>query len=209
MIRYPRRYRLLAGALAALSGYVDAIGFLSAGGLFVSFMSGNSTRLAVDLATGSRAAGVAAMLIACFVAGATSGALIAGWAGARRKPAVLASVAALLALGAASQGVAAVAAMALAMGFANATFLRDGEVSIGVTYMTGTLVKLGHRLAGALRGEGARWAWVPYLLLWAGLMGGALTGALAFAVFGAAALWGAVAVAVVLATWAALLGPNV
>jgi len=40
----------LACALSALAGYVDGIGFLHLGGLFVSFMSGNSTRMGVSLA---------------------------------------------------------------------------------------------------------------------------------------------------------------
>ena len=50
MTRYDSRRWFLAACLAALAGYVDAIGFLKLGGLFVSFMSGNSTRLAVGLA---------------------------------------------------------------------------------------------------------------------------------------------------------------
>ena len=41
-----RRNLLLACALSALAGYVDSIGYLHLGGLFVSFMSGNSTRWA-------------------------------------------------------------------------------------------------------------------------------------------------------------------
>ena len=40
----------LACALSALAGYVDGIGFIHLGGLFVSFMSGNSTRLGVMIA---------------------------------------------------------------------------------------------------------------------------------------------------------------
>jgi uncharacterized membrane protein YoaK (UPF0700 family) len=40
----------LACALSALAGYVDGIGYLHLGGLFVSFMSGNSTRMGVSLA---------------------------------------------------------------------------------------------------------------------------------------------------------------
>jgi uncharacterized membrane protein YoaK (UPF0700 family) len=67
----------LACALSALAGYVDAIGFLHLGGLFVSFMSGNSTRMGVSLAAGEWGAAAEAFgLIALFVAGATAGSLI-------------------------------------------------------------------------------------------------------------------------------------
>jgi uncharacterized membrane protein YoaK (UPF0700 family) len=68
---------LLACALSALAGYVDGIGFLHLGGLFVSFMSGNSTRMGVSLADGQwRSALDAFLLIALFVAGAAAGSLI-------------------------------------------------------------------------------------------------------------------------------------
>ena len=50
MLEYGRNLRNLAGGYAALAGAVDAIGFLKSGGLFVSFMSGNSTLLAVGFA---------------------------------------------------------------------------------------------------------------------------------------------------------------
>ncbi|MEJ7926576.1 DUF1275 family protein [Sphingobium sp. AN641] len=39
--------RSFAIALAFLAGYIDVLGFLTTSGFFVSFMSGNSTRLAV------------------------------------------------------------------------------------------------------------------------------------------------------------------
>ena len=68
---------VLACALSALAGYVDGIGYLHLGGLFVSFMSGNSTRMGVSLADGQfRAAGEAFGLIALFVLGAAVGSLI-------------------------------------------------------------------------------------------------------------------------------------
>lgn len=54
--------------------------------------------------------------------------------------------------------------MAMAMGAANNIFFRGGEFSVGVTYMTDTLVKLGQRLAGRLLGENEH-NWLPYLLL--------------------------------------------
>jgi len=65
----------LACALSALAGYVDGIGFIHLGGLFVSFMSGNSTRMGVSLADGHwHDAAQALGLIALFVVGAALGA---------------------------------------------------------------------------------------------------------------------------------------
>ena len=58
--------RRLAIAAAALAGFVDAVGFLSANSYFVSFMSGNTTRLGVDLVTSPTTALVPALLIAGF-----------------------------------------------------------------------------------------------------------------------------------------------
>jgi uncharacterized membrane protein YoaK (UPF0700 family) len=74
------------------------------------------------------------------------------------------------------------------MGALNATFERDGDIAIGITYMTGALVKFGQRLSAALAG-GDRWAWVPFLLLWTGLVTGALLGAFAFSLLGFDAIW--------------------
>lgn len=211
MIGYGRRFRLLAILLAALAGYVDAIGFLKLGGLFVSFMSGNSTRLAVGIARHADVVVSAGALIATFVVGVVAGSLVSAAAGRHRKAAVLALVAILLGCAAAAgdvlDGRPAIAAMTLAMGAANSVFQRDGEVSIGVTYMTGTLVKLGQRITSALLG-GERWAWIPYLMLWLGLVSGAATGAALYPHFGDGALWIAAAGAGVLALAAASLGPR-
>lgn len=189
--------KALAALLAALAGYVDAMGFLALGGFFVSFMSGNSTRLGAGLAARSPEAAVAGSLVALFVAGVVIGTLIGRWAPHARRTLVLTFVAALLALaawlGRGGSTWIAVTPLAVAMGAENAVFERDGDV-IGVTYMTGALVKLGQRLAAALLG-GDRWAWAPYLLLWMGLVGGALLGALSHAAFGLQGLWAAALVA--------------
>ena len=119
----------------------------------------------------------------------------------QRKAAVLAVVTTALIAAAASRhapgGTIVVAAMAAAMGCANTVFQREGEVSIGVTYMTGTLVKLGQRIAQALRG-GNRFGWTPYLLLWAALLAGALAGAASYAQIGLGSLW-------IAAAWSAAL----
>ncbi|WP_372707772.1 DUF1275 family protein [Brevundimonas sp.] len=37
---YSRKGVMLAATLSALAGYVDAVGFMTLGGFFVSFMSG-------------------------------------------------------------------------------------------------------------------------------------------------------------------------
>lgn len=78
--------------------------------------------------------------------------------------------------------------MAMAMGAENGIFERNGEVAIGLTYMTGTLVKFGQRVAAAFLG-GDRLAWAPYLLLWLGLISGASAGAAIYPHLGLQALW--------------------
>lgn len=201
MNRYDRPRQALAIGLAALAGFTDAVGFLSADGYFVSFMSGNTTRLGVNIARAPQLAIVPALLLGGFVVGVAGGVVIAGQAGTRRKPAVLALVTALLlaatALRTAGQHGAMLALLVMAMGALNNTFQRDGEVAIGLTYMTGALVKLGGAIGSALLGE-RRSGWGAYLLLWSGLAGGAVLGALAFSHLAGATLWLA-------AGWAALM----
>jgi uncharacterized membrane protein YoaK (UPF0700 family) len=143
-----RRDIALACALSALAGYVDGIGFLHLGGLFVSFMSGNSTRMGASLAEGH-------------------------WSGASEAFGLLN---------------VAVAAIVLAMGLENAVFQIEGGAGLGLTYVTGALVKVGQLAAEALRG-GARWGWAPNLLLWAALVVGSLCGAVAYHWINLAAIW--------------------
>lgn len=203
MTRYDKRIWIFAAGLSALAGFVDAVGFIELGGFFVSFMSGNSTRLAVGIGDGmTSVAALAGGLITSFVVGVVAGTLVARVGGPRRGRSVLILVAGLLAAAAACGGlgivVPAALLMAAAMGAENAVFEREGEVAIGLTYMTGTLVKLGQRLTAAALG-GPRLAWVPYLLLWMGLVSGAVAGALAHPRLGLGALWIAAAAAAVLA----------
>ncbi|WP_024514007.1 DUF1275 family protein [Bradyrhizobium sp. Tv2a-2] len=189
----------LACALSALAGYVDGIGYLHLGGLFVSFMSGNSTRLGVTLAAGQwTAASQALVLIVLFVAGAAGGCLIVLGRGVHRQPWVLLIEALLLALAALSYAFGlsrvAIAAIVLAMGLENAVFQIKGGGGLGLTYVTGALVKVGQLIAAALTG-GARLAWVPNLLLWAALVAGAVLGATAYHWISLAAIWFAAAFA--------------
>jgi len=193
---YDRPRRQFAVALAALAGYVDAVGYLSASGYFVSFMSGNTSRLGVMLGTDAIGAWPPSLLIAGFVGGVTSGALTAHRAERHSKPAVLALVTSLL-LGAAaarmqSAPIMMLAALVIAMGAINNTFQRGGEVAIGITYMTGALVRIGQSLAHRLSGQPDP-SWRSWASLWGGLLAGAVSGATLQSRMPLGCLWIAVA----------------
>ena len=198
-----RRNLALACALSALAGYVDAIGFLHLGGLFVSFMSGNSTRLGVYLAQGHWSNAAEAIgLIALFVTGAAAGSLIVLIRSFYGQCWVLLAEASLLAAAALFHALGApllaIAAIVLAMGLENAVFQAEGGAGLGLTYMTGALVKVGQLAAAALTG-GRRWAWLPHLLLWAAMVAGAICGACAYRWINLSAIWFAAGVALSLA----------
>lgn len=193
----------LACALSGLAGYVDGIGFIHLGGLFVSFMSGNSTRLGVMIAEMNWAKALEAVrLIALFVAGAGLGSLIGMGRGKHRQWLLLMAEAALLGGGALAYQYGApavtISAVVLAMGLENAVFqVEGGTTGLGLTYMTGTLVRVGQLLAAAITG-GPRWAWLPNLLLWAALVFGAAIGALSYQHVNLSAVWFAAGAALTL-----------
>lgn len=184
----------LAIGLAVLAGFLDALGYLSLGGVFVSFMSGNSTRFAVDTNSGAgwQAGLIPLGIIALFVIGVMLGRAIRHFN--PRKPST--SIMVFMSLVLTCAGflhqsdftLLAVPLLAIAMGAANNVFFRGGEVSVGVTYMTGTLVKFGQRLAGRMLGEKDH-NWRPYFLLWAGLVSGAMLGAAGYIAYGLHMLW--------------------
>ena len=204
-----RSTRRLATAFAAVAGYVDAVGFLMSGGFFVSFMSGNTTRFGIGLSQWHSTAAIALVIILSFVLGVVLGASL-GRAVPRlyKRTAVLGLISLLLmlSLGAYILWGAAlcVIPLAFAMGAQNTVFSENGEVKVGLTYMTGTLVKLGKKITVALWG-GNKWEWVPYFMMWLGLFSGAVAGAFAFSKFGPSALCGAAALTLELMVWTFLI----
>ncbi|SHL24140.1 Uncharacterized membrane protein YoaK, UPF0700 family [Bradyrhizobium lablabi] len=202
-----RRNIALACALSALAGYVDGIGFIHLGGLFVSFMSGNSTRMGVSLADGHwRSAAEAFGLIVLFVIGAAAGSLIVLGRHVHRQSLVLLAEALLLAAAALCYALgfsnAAVAAIVMAMGMENVVFQIEGGAGLGLTYVTGALVKVGQFAAVALSG-GPRWGWTSNALLWVALVVGSVCGALAYHWINLAAIWFAAAAALALSAMVA------
>ncbi|WP_447727516.1 YoaK family protein [Sphingomonas koreensis] len=199
MTRLDRQRQCVAVALSALAGYVDALAFIVSGGYFVSFMSGNSTRLGVAVA-GGEIVGIVSLLILAFVGGVIAATLAGRDMRPGRRRRVMLLVAGLLMAAAGSVGWVPVpvtlALAAAAMGAENGVFA-DGGDALGLTYMTGALVKIGQRLALAMTG-GPALGWLPYALLWTGLIGGGIAGGLTHAALGLHALWPATAFALLL-----------
>ncbi len=201
-----RRSVAFGACLSLLAGYVDAIGFLDLGGFFVSFMSGNTTRMGIGAGRGNAEWVLLALgLIVLFVAGVVGGSLLSRKVGEdRRRPAVLWSVAGLLAVGAMLHAAMHVrlgtACMVMAMGLEN-TVLRRNSISIGLTYMTGNLVRMGHAIADSFHG-GQKRDILRYLIIWVGLVLGAASGALAHQHIDMSSLWLSAGFAAILAAWA-------
>ena len=194
-----RAQTLLAVALAAIAGAVDALGFITLRGFFVSFMTGNTTRMAVGFAHGRwHEAAIGGTIIALFVAGAISGFTVARLVAASPKQAVaLLLTTALLAAAICHDAGAdrpAIASMTFGMGAENAIFQSRSGRAIGLTYMTGALVKMASQIVEACTG-GPPLRWLRELALWAALACGAALGALAHRWIGLDALWLVVAAA--------------
>ncbi|GAA5046150.1 YoaK family protein [Erythrobacter westpacificensis] len=191
----------MAIGIALLAGFVDATGFLQVDGYYVSFMTGNTTLLALDIASGARRVLVPALLIAGFVLGVALGTWLGDFRQTHRKRRVLSAVIALL-VGAASARASgwqapSLACLVLAMGALNTTLSGNRRNPVGLTYMTGALVRVGQALGDRINGTRAS-GWSPFVWLWGALLAGAFLGAMATQQVPSAALWIAV-------TYAALL----
>lgn len=189
---HDRRELGLAVGLSAVAGLVGAAGLLYSAGFAVTFMTGNTER-AVNGAHVGGGALSAALLIVCFL----SGVIVASVARARHWQRAKLGVV-LLSLGSNALAVVldhaapgevefalgSVAALAFGLGALNTAFTRSGETSMPLSYVTGTLVKIGQGVAAHLIGR-RPWAWVSHALCYAGFVIGALVGGLVFAVISA------------------------
>jgi uncharacterized membrane protein YoaK (UPF0700 family) len=192
----------LAGLLAALAGIVDAIGYLHLSGLFVSYMSGNSTQLAVALGQANLGeARTIAELIALFVLGAAAGQVLADLGGRWHMTWVLTSVTMLLTI--AALLATAAEPMVFAMGALNAAMHRAGNIPVSLTFVTGVLVRFGQALGDFFTRRAAGWRWLMQVVPWVGLIAGATFGGAAYLRIGAAAIWVSVGLAGLLAVYSA------
>jgi len=167
-----------------VAGMMDAVGFTQLGGLFVSFMSGNSTHLGMSIAKGDGAAVLAALaIVAAFVAGALGGTLLyeAAPPGRRLRLVLVADLALVLAalalawLGWPSLGLAVVA---FAMGLQNLVHRTIAGADIGRSFITGALFGLGQAVAHVIRGTGRTATALAYGGAWLAFVTGAVAGML-------------------------------
>ena len=188
------------GGLAALAGLVDVIGYLHQSGLFISFMSGNSTQLAAALGQGDLPeAATIAELIAPFVLGAEVGQVVADFTGRWHLTSVLLGVAILLAVAALSA--AAPEPMVIAMGILNASMHRAGKIPVSLTFVTGALVRFGQGLGDFLIRRLCGWDWLAQAAPWVGLVVGGTIGSFVYARIGETAIWVPVTLAAFLAAF--------
>lgn len=195
---YRRGEKLLAMALAGAAGFADSVGFMFFGGVFLSFMSGNTTRIAVSgIESHFDLMWLSVRCVALFVVGVMLGTIVHRVTTKRfnlyrAREAVLGFVSLLMlassALHAVGPDLAAMLLISLAIGALNSAFERRGEVAVPLTYVTGTLVKAAQRFVDMFFG-GDRAAWVYPLLMWVCLAIGGGLGAASFQNFGLDALY--------------------
>lgn len=206
----------LATGLAMVAGFVDAYGIISYN-TYVSFMSGNTTQIGYRAGQGNFAQALpSAVAITFFVAGSFAGALIASSETSAAQRLAFSVVAASLALivGLTHLGLGPnevlIALACWAMGILNTTLSRVGSTQVSVTFVTGTLSRLGTQLALAVRSAplpDSQGPWDSHLRrarlfagIWAAFLGGALLSSAVTPRFGA---WVLLAPILILSTLAA------
>ncbi|ABD04910.1 Protein of unknown function DUF1275 [Rhodopseudomonas palustris HaA2] len=179
----------LALLMTSVAGFLDAVGFTHLAGLYVSFMSGNSTRLGIAIAQGDRQIFLpVALVIFSFVFGAFLGTLISEIVERFKCAAILAIEIGLLVsaivLTRYVEGYLGLLPVCAAMGMQNAAHETVAGVEIGKSFVTGFLFGLGKALAQLVHGGGSRPQALVYGASWVSFLGGVTLGCLALAQFG-------------------------
>jgi uncharacterized membrane protein YoaK (UPF0700 family) len=197
-------------ALSALAGCADSIGFLEYSQLFMSFMSGNTTRFGVAVAGAdweNTLRVTTTIMVFCF--GAFLGTLIAAWVGRWRLAVLLTVQAALMAIGLVMPWGSFsfplhAYPIVLALGLQNATLQDEDGRSLALTYVTGAVVRFGTGVANLLLGtvSSSFWLQAP---LWAALSSGAVIGGLLQIRYGESAFLFPAALAALLAVVAVVM----
>ncbi|WP_369635636.1 YoaK family protein [Nocardia sp. JMUB6875] len=177
----------LSAVLSVLAGFIGAAAYTHSAGYFVTFMTGNTERAILGNFSGDEvlAAGAAAIIV-CFLAGVFVASICRRhWWTNHPHGATMLTTGALL--GAAvvdffleerGIGLVPILFVAFGMGALNTSFVKNGEVSIPVSYVTGTLVKFAQGLERHIAGEGDARNWLGYATQYFSFALGALIGGL-------------------------------
>jgi uncharacterized membrane protein YoaK (UPF0700 family) len=145
----------LPAFLALMAGYLDGYGLLVLG-TYVSFMSGNTTT--VGLMSGQdkvHAALPSAIAILSFVTGTFSGTLLSQSGSRHSHRLIFGAIAGMLVTVAGlerhglSNSASEIALLSVAMGMMNPALSIVGAESVSLTFVTGTLSRIGGHLAAA------------------------------------------------------------
>ncbi len=186
----------LSWVLAALAGLLGATAYTHSAGYFVTFMTGNAQRAVLGFFRGDVVLSIsAALIVMCFVAGVVIASVCRRhfWVAHPHGPTVLTTLSLMAAtvvdifdegLEEANLDFGPILLVAFGIGALNTSFVKDGEVSVPLSYVTGTLVKMGQGIERHIAGGQAA-DWLGYFLLFANFaLGAALGGCISLVVNG-------------------------
>jgi uncharacterized membrane protein YoaK (UPF0700 family) len=177
----------LSWLLAGLAGVLGATAFTHSEGYFVTFMTGNAQRAVLGVFRDDTVLSLSAgTLLLCFVAGVVVSSVCRRryWVEHPHGPTVLTTCCLVLAtaldivLGGWEQSLldfVPIMFVVFGIGALNTSFVKDGEVSVPLSYVTGTLVKLGQGIERHIAG-GKVEDWLGYFLLFSSFVAGAAVG---------------------------------
>ena len=177
----------LSWVLAVLAGVLGATAYTHSDGYFVTFMTGNAQRAVLGYFRADVVLAVTAgVLLLCFVAGVVVASMCRRrfWSTHPHGPIVLTtwSLLAATVLDIIDEGweetnldFPPIMLVVFGVGALNTSFVNDGEVSVPLSYVTGTLVKMGQGIERHIAGGKAA-EWLGYFLLLASFVVGAALG---------------------------------
>jgi uncharacterized membrane protein YoaK (UPF0700 family) len=186
----------LSWVLAALAGLLGATAYTHSAGYFVTFMTGNAQRAVLGFFRGDVVLSIsAALIVVCFVAGVVIASACRRhfWVAHPHGPTVLTTFSLMAATvvdlfdegwSDANLDFVPILLVAFGIGALNTSFVKDGEVSVPLSYVTGTLVKMGQGIERHIAGGKAA-DWLGYFLLFTSFaLGAALGGCISLVVKG-------------------------
>jgi uncharacterized membrane protein YoaK (UPF0700 family) len=177
----------LSYVLAALAGVLGATAFTHSAGYFVTFMTGNAQRAVLGYFRDDVVLSISAgLLIVAFVLGVVVSSVCRRhfWVAHPHGPTVLttlslfaATVVDIFDLGWDQNELdfPPIFLLAFGIGALNTSFVKDGETSVPLSYVTGTLVKMGQGIERHIAG-GHLSDWLGHFLLFASFILGATAG---------------------------------